>query len=136
MSRIYDAIQSAREIRSRMGLDCSDGLGEMDLPDRRLNPRKELDIDLTVYGRSACEVPFYEQARAINGNANGGLFLISVPVTEGQDLLLINNSSSKEQICSIVSVSIRDIQTSEVSVCFPAPNPAFWKSPAAGRRRA
>jgi len=99
-----------------------------------MTPRKELDIDLTVYGRSACEVPFYESAKAIKGNANGGLFLLSVPVTEGQDLLLINNTTSHEQICSIVSVRIRDIQTSEVSVSFPLPNPGFWKSPRSGRR--
>lgn len=128
MSRIYDAIRSARESRSRNGLDASDLLGEMELPERRVTPRKELGIDLTVYGRSACQAAFYEQARAISGNANGGVFLLGVPVVEGQDILLINNDTSQEQICNIVSVRIQDIQTSEVSVSFPLPNPEFWKS--------
>jgi hypothetical protein len=99
----------------------------MELPDRRVTPREELDIDLTVYGRSACEAAFYEQAKAISGNANGGVFLLAVPVLEGQDLLLINNGSSQEQICNVVSVRIQDIQTSEVSVSFPAPNADFWE---------
>ncbi len=127
MSRIYDAIRCARESRSRNGLDTLDLLGEMELPERRVAPRKDLGIDLTVYGRSACEAAFYEQARAISGNANGGVFLLAVPVLEGQDLLLINNNTSQEQVCNIVSVHIQDIQTSEVSVSFPLPNPDFWE---------
>ncbi len=127
MSRIYDAIKSARESRSRNGLDTSDFLGEMKLPERRVTLRKELGIDLTVYGRSACEAAFYEQASAISGNANGGVLLLAIPVMEGQDLLLINNGTSQEQICNIVGVRIQDIQTLEVSVSFPLPNPDFWK---------
>ena len=133
MSRIYDAIKSARESRSRNGLDASDLLGEMELPDRRVTPRKELGIDLTVYGRSESQAAFYEQARALSGNANGGVFLLAIPVIEGQDLLLINNGTSHEQICNIVSVRIQDIQTSEVSVSFPLPNPDFWKSAGTAR---
>jgi hypothetical protein len=128
MSRIYDAIKSARESRASKGLDSGDFLGQMELPERRVTPRVELDIDLTVYGRSAGEAAFYEQARAISGNANGGVFLLAVPVVEGQDLLLINNSTSEEQISNIVSVRVQDIQTCEVSVSFPLPNAGFWKS--------
>jgi hypothetical protein len=127
MSRIFDAIRSARETRSKNGLETSDSLGEMELPERRVAPRAELDIDLTVYGRSESEAAFYEQAKSISGNANGGVFLLAIPVLEGQDLILINNGTSKEQICSVVSVRIQDIQTSEVSVSFPWPNPDFWK---------
>lgn len=127
MSRIFDAIKSARESRSKNGLDASDCLGEMELPERRVTPRKMLDIDLTVYGRSSCEDVFYEQAKSITGNVNGGVFLLAIPVVEGQDLLLINNGTSLEQICNVVSVRIQDIQTSEVSVSFPVPNPDFWK---------
>jgi hypothetical protein len=127
MSRIFDAIRIARESRSKSGLDNKDALGQMELPERRVAPRQDLDIDLTVYGRSDVEGPFYEKARAISGNANGGVFLAAIPVLEGQDLLLINNGASEEQICNVLSVHIRDIQTCEVSVSFPAPNPDFWK---------
>lgn len=127
MSHIYDSIKSAQDARTRSGPDASDSLGEMELPERRVTPRAELDIDLTVYGRSACEDAFYEQARAVSGNVNGGVFLLAIPVIEGQELLLINNNTSQEQICNVVTVHIRNIQTSEVSVSFPLPNPDFWK---------
>jgi hypothetical protein len=94
----------------------------------------ELNIDLTVYGRSASDVPFYEQASTVSGNVNGGVFLLTIPVIEGQDLLLINNGTAEEQICNIVSVRVCDILTSEVSVSFPLPNPDFWKSSGTARR--
>jgi hypothetical protein len=127
MSRIYDAIKSARESRSKTGQAAADFLGEMELPERRVTPRKELGINLTVYGWSAGEAAFYEQARALSGNANGGVLLLAIPVMEGQDLLLINNSTSQEQICKIASVRTEDTQTLEVSVSFPMPNPDFWR---------
>ena len=76
----------------------------------------------------AGEETFYAQAKAISGNANGGVFLLSIPVLVGQDVLLINNGISEEQICNVIKVSVRDVQTSEVSVSFPIPNAAFWKS--------
>lgn len=128
MSRIYDAIQCARESRSRDGLDAADFLGEMTMPERRVASRKELDIDLTVYGRSTSEAVFYEQAKAIRGNASGGVLLLEIPVLEGQDLLLINNGTSQEQICNIVSAVSDNIGIHEVIVSFPSPNPDFWKS--------
>jgi hypothetical protein len=99
----------------------------MEFPERRVTPQKELDIDLTVYGRSACEGAFYEHSKTISGNANGGVFLLGIPVLEGQDLLLISNGTPQEQICNVVGVRIRDLRTSEVSVSFPLPNPDFCK---------
>ena len=80
MSRIYDAIRMARETKSKSGLNNSDALGAMEMPDRRVAPRAELSADLTVYGRSASEDAFYEQGKAISGNANGGVFLLGIPV--------------------------------------------------------
>jgi hypothetical protein len=133
MSRIYEAIRIANESKAKAGPGRSDALGEMELPDRRVTPRLDLNIDLTVYGRAGGDGPFYEHARAISGNANGGVFQLSIPVIEGQDLLLINNNTSREQICNVLSVQIRDIQTSEVSVGFPLPNPDFWMPFKAGR---
>jgi hypothetical protein len=135
MSRIFDAIQNARKSRSKDGVDTSDSLGEMELPERRETPKKELGIDLTVYGRSEGEAAFYEQAKAISGNASGGVFLLGIPVMEGQNLLLINNGTALEQICNIVSVRTQDIQTLEVSVSFPLPNPNFWKPSGSARSK-
>jgi hypothetical protein len=128
MSRIFDAIRIARESRDQSGVPFSERLEQMELEERRITSRKDLDIDLTVYGRLPSENTFYAQAKAIRGNANGGVFLLSVPVADGQDLLLINNGNSQEQICNVISVRIRDMQTSEVSVSFPVPNAGFWKN--------
>jgi hypothetical protein len=130
MSRIYEALKNAQEQRSKSGLAAGDGLGVMEMPERRVSSRSELNIDLTVYGHATSELPFYEQAKVIRANADGGLFLLGVPVLEGQDLLLINNRALKqEQICRVVNVTIRNIQTSEVEVVFPSPNREFWGLP-------
>ena len=128
MSRIFEAVRLAREERSKNGLDRSEALGEMELPDRRIEPRLDLQIDLTVYGFTEGSGTFYEQGTAISGNANGGVFLLAIPVVEGQELLLINNGASQEQICKVVGVRIRDITTSEVSATFISPNQDFWRS--------
>jgi hypothetical protein len=126
MSRIFEAIQSALDSRSKKGTEVSESLDQMELPERRVAPRKGLDLNLAVYGRSSSDAVFYEQAKAISGNANGGVFLFSIPVAEGQDLLLINMVTSDEQVCKVVDVRIVDIQSSEVSVSFPEPNGNFW----------
>ena len=126
MSRIFEAIQCARESRAKNGVPASESLAQMELPERRGTPRTGIDLNLTVYGRSSSDAVFYEQAKAISGNANGGVFLFSIPVTEGQDLLLINCATSEEQICKVVNVRIVDIQSSEVSVSFSEPNRNFW----------
>ena len=134
MSRIYDAIRCAQEARSKTRIDTADCLGEMTLPERRVTPRRDLGIDLTVYGRSDGQSVFYEQAKAVLGNANGGVFWLPIPVVEGQDLLLINNGSSQEQICNVVSVLTDNIGTCEVRVSFPLPNPDFWKPSGTSRK--
>jgi hypothetical protein len=126
MSRIFDAIQIAKQARSNRESGTADSLGEMEMAERRVAPRKGLDLSLTVYGRSSGDGVFYEQAKAISGNPNGGVFSLGVPVTEGQDLLLMNVVSGEEQVCKVVNVRIMDIQTSEVSVSFPEPNSTFW----------
>jgi hypothetical protein len=128
MSRIYEAIKTARESRAQNGLNSSDCLAPMELDDRRVTHRKELDINLTVYGRWVGGETFYAQAKAISGNANGGVFLLSDPIVEGQDVLLINNAISEEQICNVIKVRVDEMQMREITVSFPIPNAPFWKN--------
>ena len=134
MSKIYHPTKNSQEAQSRFVPSSQDTSTEMEISDRRVAPRQELDVELTVYGRSAYGAPFYDRAKAIIGNARGGLIVLPVPLTEGQDLLLINTSSSREQICTVVGVHIRDIQMSEVSVRFSSPNPTFWITPTKNRK--
>ena len=131
MSRIFDALKSAQESRTKTGMWAEKLLGLMEPADRRESPRVEINVELTVYGRTPGGPPFYETATAVKANANGGLLLLAIPVVEGQDLLLINNRISREQLCRVVEFRVRDSQTCEVSVVFPNANPDFWKIPAA-----
>ncbi len=101
----------------------------MDLPNRRSGPRWELGIHITVYGRTLDARVFYEEVKAFSVNSVGGLVLLSFPVRDGEDLLLFNNRTSREQICRVVRTRIRDERTCEVAVAFPSPNPDFWQIP-------
>ena len=129
MSRYYDALRNAEEARLRNSAADRDSLGTMEMPDQRQSRRWELDVPLTVYGRAPSGTPFYQEADAVNGSANGGLIVLRMPVNEGQDLLLINNWTSKEQRCRVVYVRNRDAETNEVGVAFPSSNPEFWEVP-------
>jgi hypothetical protein len=131
MSRIYEALKNAQEQRSKNEISDREGLGVMDIPERRGGVRHDIDVDLTVYGRRVSDLPFLAHAQAMKGNSSGGLFLLAVPVLVGQDLFLINSRTSKEQLCRVVNVRARDPQTNEISVLFPSPNPEFWEIPAA-----
>jgi len=126
MSRIFEAIQTAREMRTMNCRSESDSLGQMELPERRISPRSTMFGGLYVYGSSETGDVFYEPATAISGNANGGVFLLAIPVAEGQELMLFNSSNAQEQLCGVMGVRIRDIQSSEVSVNFSEPNASFW----------
>jgi hypothetical protein len=97
--------------------------------DERRSRRWELDVPLTVYGRGPTGAPFYQEAEAVNVSATGGLIVLHTPVHEGQDLLLINNWTSIEQICRVVRVRSRAAETYQVGVTFPSSNADFWFVP-------
>jgi len=128
MSRIYEAIRTAEAMRSVHGTPKGN-LGVMELQEQRKFRRWELDVPLTVYGRGPGGSPFYQEAQAINVSAQGALIAIQAPVCEGQELLLINNFSSKEQLCQIVRVRSCGADKNEVGVKFPSPNLEFWDVP-------
>jgi len=133
MSRIFDALKSAQTSRAKTSVQGGNILGLLEPQDRRESPRVEIDVELTVYGRTPGGPPFYDKAKAIRGNKNGGLLLMTVPVIEGQDLLLINNQISREQICRVLEFRARDAQVSEVSVIFSTPSDDFWVTPVASK---
>ena len=59
-----DPAKSLREMESRVADRPSDTGTGMKLQDRRIALRQELDVELTVYGRSAYGAPFYDRAKA------------------------------------------------------------------------
>jgi len=129
MSRIYEALKLVAATRAANGATVRESLGVMEMREQRRSRRWELDVPLTVYGRGPSGSPFYKEADAVNASAGGGLIVLRGPVCEGQDLLLINNWTSKEQVCRVVRVRGRDAKTNEVGVAFPSSNPEFWKIP-------
>jgi hypothetical protein len=131
MSRIYEALRTAEAARSLHGAPTG-SRGVMEMTEQRRFRRWELDVPLTVYGRGSSGSPFYQEAQAVNVSAEGALIRVHATVCEGQELLLINNYSSKEQICRIVRVRNRGAEMNEIGVKFPAPNLEFWNIPDTG----
>jgi hypothetical protein len=128
MSRIQELVRQTEEYLSKCESPREGGSGVVEGSDRKLGIGRAQSMHITVYGRTLDERPFYEEVKALCFNTDGFLFLLSVPVCDGQDLLLINNRTSQEQTCRVSYSCIRDIQTSEVAVTIPSPNPKFWQN--------
>ena len=109
MSRIFEALKGMEAERAAHGAPDKDSLGVMELPELRRYPRRELSAPLTVYGRGPAGAPFYQEVDVVNVSADGGLIVMRTSVCEGQELLLINNHSSQEQLCHVVRVRSRDV---------------------------
>lgn len=127
MSKIFDALRSVEQVREPEGEAC---VAEPDCNrtwDRRREERWNLDVPIYVYGHGLGKVPFHEEAHTISVSASGGLLQLTVPVREGQKLLLTNKATHRQHICRIVRVCSRDTYTLEVTVEFPSPYPEMWQ---------
>jgi hypothetical protein len=62
---------------------------------------------------------------------NGALLLLSVPVREGQTLLLTNRRTEREMDCRVVRLGRRHSRTVETGVVFPQTESNFWQAIAA-----
>ena len=80
-----------------------------------------------MYGHGPNKEPFHEEAHTLQVNANGALLLLSVPVRDGQELLLTNSFTQQEQDCRIVFLGTRYSRTIEAGIAFPETNPHFWQ---------
>jgi hypothetical protein len=99
----------------------------VEIPDRRRSRRWALDISVYVYGHGLEKEPFHEEAHTLNVNANGALLLLSVPVREGQKILLTNRLTQREQDCRVVFLGAKRSRTVEAGVAFLETNPDFWQ---------
>ena len=98
------------------------------------NDKKPIDApvfrgSVGAYGYGLESEPFHEEALILNANANGGILQLSVPVREGENLLLTNDDTFETQICRIVHVSARDEHTILAAIEFASPCPEFWSNP-------
>src|ERR1700726_1019350 len=127
MSRIFDALKHAQQEREGKLQLNAPVEGATEVPDRRRSRRWTLDVSVYVYGHGPQKEPFHEEAHTLNVNANGALLLLSVPVHEGQMLLLTNQMTQREQDCRVVFLGTKHSRTVETGVAFPQTNPNFWQ---------
>ena len=129
MSRIFEALKQAQSVRaSKAPAEPPEG-DVVEIPNRRRSRRWALDIAVYVYGHGPGKEPFHEEAHTLNVNANGALLLLSVPVHEGQVLLLTNELTQQEQDCRVVFLGTKHSRTVETGVAFSRTNPDFWQTP-------
>ena len=127
MSRIFDAIKRSQLVSTGKTPNPSVD-GAVALPDRRRSRRRMLDVSVHVYGHGPEKEPVYEEARTLNVSANGALLLLSLPVREGQRLLLTNQQTEKEQDCRVIFLRTDHAEAIEAGIAFPEANPDFWQS--------
>lgn len=127
MSRIFEALKQAQQSRVPEAQDRPPAAEAVEASDRRRSRRWALDVAVYVYGHGPGKEPFHEEAHTLTVNANGALLLLSVPVQKGQQLLLTNRLTEKEQDCRVVYLGTRRSRTIEAGVAFPEANPEFWQ---------
>src|SRR6266550_4794817 len=126
MSRIFEALKNAQREREGNLQQDAPVEGAVKIPDRRRSRRWSVDVSVYVYGHGPGKEPFHEEAHTLHVNANGALLILSVPVKNGQTLLLTNRLTEKEQHCRVVYLGARRTRTVEAGVAFPLTNPDFW----------
>jgi hypothetical protein len=127
MSRIFEALRHAQLVRDGKAQAEPPAADAIEVPDRRRSRRWTLDVSVYVYGHGPEKEPFHEEAHTLNVSANGALLLLSVPVHEGQMLLLTNQMTQQEQDCRVVFLGTKHSRTVETGVAFPQTNPDFWQ---------
>lgn len=127
MSRIFEALKQAQQARASEAQQTP-AADRVEARDRRRSRRSVLDVSVYVYGHGPEKEPFHEEAHTLNVNANGALLLLSVPVRKGQQLLLTNLLTDREQDCQVVFLGTKRSRTIEAGVAFSHANPDFWKT--------
>jgi hypothetical protein len=124
VSRIYDAIKRAQSERAQDKKSGSDAPFE-----RRHTPRIELRTPIYVYGHPQNREPFHEETISLIVNSHGALLLMTNKVKAGQNLLLTNLATRREQACRVVHSSTKRLRRHQVAVAFTEAAPAFWSLP-------
>jgi hypothetical protein len=131
MSKIFEALRSAEAARKADLRTTRPDENLTKRHDRRRSERREFDVVLRVYGSTLSGKSFYVEARTINVSMHGALLKINVPVRVGQNLMLINEGTQRQQICQIVNTKVLETESIEVAVEFPVPHGEFWQVPPA-----
>jgi hypothetical protein len=126
VSRIWDALKEAEQHRTKHAGHRDVRASCEWVSDRRCAERLWANIPLFVYGHTAEGEPFHERTEALHVNAGGALITLTAAVRRGQDLLLINEVSEREQKCHVVYQGQRYLMRAAVGIGFAEPVPDFW----------
>jgi hypothetical protein len=133
MSRIFEALKRAQGTRPGNLQPISPAADAVEIPDRRRSRRWAMDIPVYVYGHGPGKNTFHEAAHTLNVNDNGALLLLSVPVREGQTLLITNRLTQRELDCRVVRLGGQHSRTVETAVAFPHTISDFWQFKSSAR---
>jgi hypothetical protein len=79
------------------------------------------DVPVLVYGRGKDEEPFREETNVRLLNVSAGLVSLSTNVEPGQQLILINLATEKDQSCHVAFVAEKCLGRSVIGVRFNQP---------------
>jgi hypothetical protein len=94
---------------------------------RRRTQRVKIAIPIAIR-IPRTDASFYEETtETVVVNAHGCLARLAVPLEQGQQIRIINSTSSEEQACAVVWVGKFNEGKTEVGFEFSEPAPRFWR---------
>lgn len=93
----------------------------------RRSKRLQLVVPVEVIATKGASEAFREATRMLSVNANGGLLVLSSPVTQGQVLRLVNRRTAEHQECRVVNVDACEDGKSAVGIEFIRSAANFWQ---------
>ena len=103
--------------------------------DLRRSPRLPSDAILCIYGHAPGGEAFYTHGRAVNVSQTGALIMVANTLSCGDEILLVNQANSQEQLATVVRFAGKKDGFEQVGVAFAQTNSSFWKDKSAGSPR-
>jgi hypothetical protein len=101
------------------------------MPHRRQNRRRSsrlsLRVPVRIYGRTAENQPFRELTDTLAVSAHGARIELSLPVAQGQTLLLVHGITEEEKECRVADVRAMRRAKWKVGLEFVRAEGNFWQ---------
>jgi hypothetical protein len=85
-------------------------------------------MTMIIYGYGPSKSPFLKEVRAVKAHSEGCSLILSISITGGQKLLLINSTGQDPVVASVVRTQNLTARMVEAEVAFDAPRPDFWQT--------
>lgn len=92
----------------------------------RRGQRLSVPVKVRVSGEDSTGAHFDEETYTRTISVLGGLIPLSVPVDEGQRLVLMNLGTRAEMECRVAYIGRSEGESNPIGVTFLLPNPRFW----------